>query len=895
MKTNYSTNILDKISTYVTKLHELKISDVMQDCVLYCVEDVKNIQNNLHDFNDVINLINNKFDIDSCEKYKIALTNVGKNLKPTQSVKWQTPIQRQILSPQEVLQPFNDLMHQNEKENEFLNCNINKTLGKFTTCSWQDVTLKNPFFQTCVGLLREYIKNDKMLLDLFGHDFNENIQKIQEAAWILTLPLLHPNKKIYIIYSADIAQSILSVFEYFKYIKFNVQLIIPFFNESAVESIIAYNAKINRSILDSTILGDHDYKQALIKQNLTKEQLTELLYHEMRERKLFADIISKIPLHIFWLNRDNIYLGCNNIQAIDLGLKQTGDIIGKKNSDLLKSQKDAELLDSINEIVFSTGEQYCAEEQVSMCRDDGNYLSYKIPLKNDTEEIIGLFGIAIDITDRKKAEALKLENQLQQTKIQEQEQFRHIVEQVAHDIRSPLASLSMIAESCKEIPEQWRLVLQSAAQSVNNIANDLLKKYQNNFEEDVQIFALHTAINDIFNQLQFAYKDVRLKMEFHPDLKHNFVFLEGNQSKFIRMISNLINNAIDAIRENTNNAKLIIKTKYNKQKVSIFIKDNGNGMTQEEIDNIYNNISFSHNKVNGHGIGLMQVKSALQAYNGNIIIESQKNVGTTVVLEIPTVNMPDYMVDCISFNKGDTIVILDDDTSIHHVWSLRLKEYAKEISIKHFKNGNNAVEFIESFYDKNKILLLSDYELSNQVLNGVQILQKVKLKNAVLVTNSYYDKKVIKLAQKYKIKILCKQLVDKCCIKAFENSNCNAVGCYDKAIKNIVVIDDNKTMLEAIIIYLKYEVKNINILDTYCSPYDFLENVHKYDKSTIIFIDFNLNSEINGFDLAIKLHEFGYSNLYILSGSEFQRQKVPDFLSVIVKGDINSFNKIFKG
>lgn len=79
----------------------------------------------------------------------------------------------------------------------------------------------------------------------------------------------------------------------------------------------------------------------------------------------------------------------------------------------------------------------------------------KVPLRNEDGEVAGIIGIGIDITDRKRAEAER--DAAWKAQLETNTQFAKIVNQVVHDIRSPLASLLIIIKSCKDLPEMERI------------------------------------------------------------------------------------------------------------------------------------------------------------------------------------------------------------------------------------------------------------------------------------------------------------------------------------------------------------------------------------------------------------------------------------------------------
>src|SRR5437868_5723897 len=99
-------------------------------------------------------------------------------------------------------------------------------------------------------------------------------------------------------------------------------------------------------------------------------------------------IISLLPGHVYWSNRQNIFMGCNDQQARDAKLATRDDIVGKRNQDMLwKDQADS--LDAINERVMETGRPHIVEEMAEMANGMGVYLSQKVPLRNRQGNIIG--------------------------------------------------------------------------------------------------------------------------------------------------------------------------------------------------------------------------------------------------------------------------------------------------------------------------------------------------------------------------------------------------------------------------------------------------------------------------------------------------------------------------
>src|SRR5580700_9931097 len=133
------------------------------------------------------------------------------------------------------------------------------------------------------------------------------------------------------------------------------------------------------------------------------EEKNNLIYKLKEKIQHLESIIALLPGHVYWLDRENVLQGCNNLQAEFANLPSRRAIVGKKNADLLHADEASEL-DSINNRVMETGKPYIGEELAEMPHGQRVYLSQKVPLRNEQDEVVGLLGVSFDITDRKRME-----------------------------------------------------------------------------------------------------------------------------------------------------------------------------------------------------------------------------------------------------------------------------------------------------------------------------------------------------------------------------------------------------------------------------------------------------------------------------------------------------------
>jgi len=240
-------------------------------------------------------------------------------------------------------------------------------------------------------------------------------------------------------------------------------------------------------------------------------------------------IISIIPGHVYWVDKEGAYLGCNDNQARSAGLNSRKEIVGRHNRDLpwnFNAGTLPETLDGINKKVIETRRSVTIEEP-ALLRDgtEATFLSSKVPLFNESGRVIGMVGISIDITDRKRAEvSLKAAKEAAEAANQAKAEF---LRNMRHDLRTPfsgLFGLTELIESQESDPEK-----KATLSCITESAKALLDQINEIFEfveiESGQLpiiekeFDLHNLIKTVYDMLLPSAKskqiDFNLTLEFN--------------------------------------------------------------------------------------------------------------------------------------------------------------------------------------------------------------------------------------------------------------------------------------------------------------------------------------------------------------------------------------------
>tara|TARA_B100001971_G_scaffold84647_1_gene78134 strand:+ start:242013 stop:244019 length:2007 start_codon:yes stop_codon:yes gene_type:complete len=356
------------------------------------------------------------------------------------------------------------------------------------------------------------------------------------------------------------------------------------------------------------------------------------------------------------------------------------------------------------------------------------------PLNNITDSIIG------KLKDREKLIADKIRV----------DTIDKINQQVSHDIRSPLAALEVVQYTNENLNEDTRIIFKTAVTRIKDIVNDLATKKEVD-DKKINIELISSVLESIVSEKRTQYralKGVSIEL-FLSQLNYGF-FSAINVSEFKRLLSNIINNSVDALNDEVGSIKINIKKIGDI--IQISIQDDGSGIEKEKLEQVFERgVSFKDNTQNaGSGLGLYHAKKCVESWGGTIAIDSELGVGTRITIQLKSSDQPSWFVPSINLKKN--IAIIDDDDSIHQIWKKRLDEYDLNVTnIKNIHEFNAPLANIE--------LYLVDYEFKGAQKNGLDLISEYNLEDkAILITSHYEDEEVRSIAKALGVKIIPKGL-----------------------------------------------------------------------------------------------------------------------------------------
>lgn len=260
-----------------------------------------------------------------------------------------------------------------------------------------------------------------------------------------------------------------------------------------------------------------------------------------------------------------------------------------------------------------------------------NQKNEKIVIEANSREINSLINAYNQMVDKLEESATML------AQSEREQAWREMAKQVAHEIKNPLTPM--------------RLTVQSFQRKFDGNDPNLKQKLDDYSKTLIQQIDTMSAVASAFSNFasmpaqQNETLNVVEVVEFSLDIfNEDFIRFESNseeiitvmdRTQLIRIITNLVKNAIQAIPEEQENKAVLVSVNAEEDHVIIAVKDNGIGINTENTERIFEP-KFT-TKTSGMGLGLGIIKNIIENYKGTITFESELGKGSTFIVSLPIV------------------------------------------------------------------------------------------------------------------------------------------------------------------------------------------------------------------------------------------------------------------
>ena len=423
-----------------------------------------------------------------------------------------------------------------------------------------------------------------------------------------------------------------------------------------------------------------------------------------------------------------------------------------------------------------------------------------------------------------------------------------IAARVAHDIRSPLAVLNSVVEEYRQTKHFDVETITAVSRRISKIADDIVTQI-NPKQQRQSIVLPFVVIKEVMSEKEYLNKDLSCQFTLQCAAPHKLLYCQANGLELGRVLSNLLNNAMEAVKEN---GKVTVNLSSSANHAVIAISDDGVGMAAQAVQDILSGTVIS-TKAKGSGIGLKSAIEYVKSLQGRLTIDSALGCGTTVSIHLPLAQKPAWALTHLVLDKQDSVLVVDDEPIIYERWQQQLTQVALNT---HYISGNEkSVKAFDYINESDYSLYLLDYQNPYIAKDGVEMINDYQLKSkALLVTSNYDDALLQKICGEQNIKLLPKTFINEL---AVETVNQEA---------SVVLVDDDRLFAKSFRRQAELRQQSPQIFSDRFNLQRCIDKLN--NKQAAIYIDLSIEQDNDGLQVAQILHDKGFSRLMILSGSE---------------------------
>jgi len=435
------------------------------------------------------------------------------------------------------------------------------------------------------------------------------------------------------------------------------------------------------------------------------------------------------------------------------------EAIGQTTEILKSGKQDASFYEEMMKTI-SNGNVW--RGKVIDMKKDGDFYPAMLtisPVKNTSGETINFVSFQSDLS--------ALDNLTEQFfQAQKMEAIGTLVGGIAHDFNNMLAGMTgnlyLVKKQMQENPDVIQKLENVEALSFR--AADMIKQLLTFARKDqvsMKPFPLATFIKET---LKFIRTSVPENINVHQYICSDAALINGDATQIHQMLLNLINNARDAVENETDPSitirlglfkpdALFLRSHPSCNSVAyarLSVEDNGMGIPQRQIEHIFEPFFTSKEEGKGTGLGLSMVFGAIETHHGFVEVDSTEGKGSSFHVYIPLLQTEKVITVAEPEKQaipghGELILLVDDQPQIITTGKEVLESLGYQVLTA--CNGSEALDLFQQHAEEIGLCIL---DVVMPILSGVKAAQSIRQikPNMKIIFSTGYDKSLMASLEK---------------------------------------------------------------------------------------------------------------------------------------------------
>ena len=252
-------------------------------------------------------------------------------------------------------------------------------------------------------------------------------------------------------------------------------------------------------------------------------------------------------------------------------------------------------------------------------------MSFRVPVRGEKGEMNELVGLFNQMLDKNNTLIEAMHNSL---------------DNVAHDLRTPMTRLRGIAELALQSPEKEDACQEALADCMEeservltmlNALMDVAEAETGTMRLNRENVSVPDAIRSVVDLYEIVAEEKQIAIDL--DLPESLV-IRADQTRLQQVLANLLDNAI---KYSNNGKRISVSARQDEKEAMITVSDQGMGIASSEIGKIWDRLYRGDRSRSrrGLGLGLSLVRAIVEAHGGTVAVESELNKGSTFTIRFP--------------------------------------------------------------------------------------------------------------------------------------------------------------------------------------------------------------------------------------------------------------------